>query len=331
MKRITTIFLLFVATSAAAQDEPLVLSFDAFMQQVKQHHPVARQAAISAELGDAYYLKSKGSFDPKLSGSANQKYYNDQQYYSLLNAGLKIPTWYGISFQTGYDLTTGQYLNAERTLPDEGLWYAGVNVSLGRGMIIDQRRAEYKKAKIYRESTLQQKSLILNDLYLQSSIAYWDWFKAYNKMLIYQDAVANAIERFEGVKQSAFLGDKPFMDTLEASIQVQNRLFNYLQAELDYQNASSLLEIYLWESGFIPVELDSTTSPSGRNEVTFGTIDPEIAFMVDSIETFHPTLLNTQYKIEQQEVDLKLSRENLKPILNLKYNALYSKYHANQL
>lgn len=315
-------YILFSLFAIQSFSQEIVLEYADYMQQVKMHHPVARQANISLELGDAYLTKTRGAFDPKIDGNANQKYFKDQQYYSLLNAGLKIPTWYGVSFQTGYELTSGQYLNPERTLPDEGLWYAGVNVSVGRGLIIDQRRAEFKKAKIFQESSLQNKRMILNELYLQSSMAYWDWFKAYNKMLVYQEAVQNALERFEGVKISAIAGDKPFMDTLEASIQLQNRVFNYLNAELEYQNASDLLEIYLWESGYIPVELDSNTIPAAQNQVSINAIDPEIAMMVDSIANFHPELLNAQYKIDQQKIDLKLSRENLKPTLNFKYNAL---------
>ena len=100
---------------------------------------MAKQAQNIAELGEAYLLKARGSFDPKLGGNMNQKYFKDERYYSILNAGLKVPTWYGISFQGGYDLNSGGYLNPERVNPDEGLVYAGVTLNLGKGMFIDSR------------------------------------------------------------------------------------------------------------------------------------------------------------------------------------------------
>ena len=183
MKR-TLLFILlnFVLGIANAQDESIVMEFEQFMAKVKQHHPMARQSQILIESGDANLMMARGSFDPKLQGNVAQKYFKDDQYYSIINGGLKIPTWYGISFQTGVDMNQGSQLNPERYVPDDGLWYAGVTVALGRGMIIDQRRAELKKAKIFVESSVQAQRLMMNDLLLQSSMAYWDWFKAYNKM-----------------------------------------------------------------------------------------------------------------------------------------------------
>ncbi|MEO9531247.1 MAG: TolC family protein [Crocinitomicaceae bacterium] len=318
---ICLLFLLSIQPCFSQSDSiKLKMTYEDYLQIVKEHHPLAKQAKNQIELGEAYLLKSKGGFDPVLMGGINQKYFKGDQYYSLINAGLKVPTWYGVSVQAGYDLNGGSQLNPQRVVPDEGLWYAGINLALGKGLIIDKRRAEYKKAKIYVESSVQEQRVMLNELYLQSSMAYWEWYKAYNKMMVYQEAVENAFVRLEGVKSSANLGDKPFIDTLEASLQFQNRLFNFLDAELDYQNSREYLEIFLWNDGFVPVELDSNTSPP--LEILSKQIEPELVLKIDSIKANHPELLNTLYKIEQSKVDLKLSRENLKPDVNFKYNTL---------
>ncbi|MEZ4923552.1 MAG: TolC family protein [Crocinitomicaceae bacterium] len=313
---------LFGLTGFAQDSLNNVLTYEEYMRIVKTHHPVARQANILVESSGAYLNKAQGAFDPTLSGSANQKYFKDQQYYSMLNGQLKIPTWFGVSFHGGYDLNNGIYLNPERNLPDDGLWYAGINVSLGKGLIIDERRAQYKKAKIYQEASIQEQILLLNDLQLNASIAYWEWFKASTKVVIYEEAVDNAQERFENVKQSAILGDKPFIDTLEAYIQLQNRLIKLLDAELEKMNSQSYMEIFLWQDGFVPVEIESSISCPGLNNISYRTIDPQLALRVDSLKTYHPEILNTQYKIDQKKVDLQLSQNNLLPELNFKYNAL---------
>lgn len=283
---------------------------------------MAIQANLQPELGDAYLMKAKGNFDPKIAANAQQKYFKGDQYYSIMNAGLKVPTWFGVSFEGGYDITNGSQLNAERLLPDDGLWYAGIKVALGRGLIIDQRRAELKKARVYAESSLQQQKIMLNELYVNSANVYWNWFKAYNKMKVYERAVQNAFERLKGIKQSAQLGDKADIDTLEASIQLQNRMFSYLDTELDYANSTAMLEIYLWDNGFVPLEVDSTLSPPLSEFIQTTTVAPEIYLELDSIKQNHPEVLYTQFKIDQRAVDLKLSKENLKPTLNLKYNAI---------
>mgnify|MGYP002620864935 CR=1 FL=1 len=316
------IIMMFLSLSVYGQDDPPVLTFEQYIQMVKEHHPLARQAQISVESGEAYLKKSRGAFDPQFFGNATQKYFSGSQYYSILGGGLKVPTWYGVSFQAGYDQTNGTYLNPERNLPDDGLWYTGINVSLGKGLIIDQRRAEYQKAKIFLESSIQQQFMMLNDLYLQASITYWDWFKSYNKVLVYEEAVENANFRFESVKTSAELGDKPYIDTLEAFIQLQNRWFKLLDAELEFMNNTSLLEIYLWEDGFIPVELDSSIIAPTTKDIFYNDIDPELALQIDTLKMLHPEVLNTQYKIDQKEVDINLARNNLLPQLDLKYNAI---------
>ena len=242
-------------------DSSVVLSYNSFIEIVKENHPIARQGQLQLELGDAYLLKAKGNFDPKIEGGIRQKYYQDDQYYNVINAGLKVPTWYGLSVNTGYDLNSGVQLNPESKVPETGLWYAGLDLALGRGMFIDQRRAELQKAKIYIESSAQYQRKMLNELILESSAAYWDWFEAYHTKKVYEMAIINAQQRFENVKSFALLGDKPSIDTLEAHTQLQTRLLKYLDAQLKFQNATSLLEIYLWKQGFIPLELSETVVP----------------------------------------------------------------------
>jgi outer membrane protein TolC len=325
------LFCLGATLSLAQEDSIHVMTYEEFIARVKEHHPMARQANIQVEKGDAYVTKERGNFDPKLNGDAAQKYYKGDQYYSVLGAGLKIPTWYGISFQGGYDLNGGTQLNPERYVPDDGLWYAGVNVSLGRGLIIDERRAALKKAKIYRDASIQAQRIMMNDLILDASYAYWSWFKSYNKFVVYAQAVENATIRFNSVKESAVLGDKAPMDTLESSLQLQNRLFNYMDAELDFLNATEYLSIFLWESGFIPLEIDSATYPPILEGVKIAEIAPETILQMDSIRANHPEIMKTQYMIDQRKVDLQLSRNNLLPIMNFKYNAIANSDGTNPI
>lgn len=303
-------------------DSTQTLSFDAFIGQVISHHPITVQAENAAKIGEAYVQKARGGFDPKINGGADQKYFKDKNYYSLLHAGLKIPTWYGIAVQGGYDLNSGDYLNPERNTPNNGLFYAGLSVDLGRGMLMNQRKAEYDKAKIYQQSSAQTRRIILNNLYFDAASAYWEWFKAYAKLEIYEQAVINAEERYKSVVQNVILGTDPAIDTIEARTQLQSRYYSYLDTRLDYLNAGALLEIYLWENGQIPLELDSLMTPPSLSDLAPLPVETDIYPRLDSLLNYHPDLLKTQYAYDQQRVELQLSRENIKPIISLKYNAL---------
>ena len=163
----------FVGISFGQIDE--TLTFDAYIDLVKTHHPVASKADIVAEIGKLKVLQSRGGFDPELYASANQKEFEGTDYYQHLDGGIKIPTWFGLSFLGGIEQTDGTFLNPERTLPANGLTYAGVNLSLGQGLLMDKRRADLRKAQAAQKMSEEDRQLILNNLLLNASKTYYYW------------------------------------------------------------------------------------------------------------------------------------------------------------
>ncbi|NQX93150.1 MAG: transporter, partial [Flavobacteriales bacterium] len=116
-----------LSTSGFSQD-PTVLRFEDFINQVKGNHPLAMTANLQPEVGEAEVTKSRGAFDPKIQGDVSQKYFDEKQYYSYNDIGLSIPTWYGIKVEGGYEDHGGIFLNPESTIPSTGLWNAGLSV-----------------------------------------------------------------------------------------------------------------------------------------------------------------------------------------------------------
>lgn len=318
------ILVLFLALSYSfGQNDSLkVFTYDEFIDRVISFHPITFQANFKAQEGDAYVLKSRGGFDPKLQGDIQQKYFESKEYYSHIGAGLKVPTWFGISAQVGFDQGRGEYLSAERLTPSSGLWYGGVEVNLGKGLIIDERRAELRQAQIYAQSAEMERQLILNELIYDASVAYWEWFKSFNYYQVFETAIETSRIRFENIKQLAANGDKPSIDTVEAVIQFQNQRVNYEQALLEWKNKTQKLEIYLWQDGFIPLELEENVSPPNLNTIRPVFIPLSFQNMIDSLVLNHPKLLISQYKIDYLRVESQLNKEALKPTASLKYNAL---------
>jgi outer membrane protein TolC len=304
------------------KDGETVMTFDSFISQIRNYHPIARQATIQAEKGDAYLLKSKGGFDPSISGDINQKYFDGSQYYSTANAALKIPTWFGLTVQGGYETNDGYRLNPQNSTPDNGLWYAGISVPLGKGLFIDQRRADLKQAKIYQQSSLIEQRRMMNELLYEAGKAYYELFKSYNKLLVYREMLETAKIRLDGIKQSVKFGDRAAIDTLEVGIQLQIRQFLLQQAELEYLNDRELVSIYLWADNFVPLELSENATPIPSKEVSPIPFEIKYISQLDSIKSTHPDLLINQFKIDFLKVDYRLNKENLKPRLDVKYNAL---------
>lgn len=323
---ILTTLILLLQVNNFAQDSSMVFSYDAFIKQVMTEHPYAFRANIVATMGETQLKEARGGFDPKLSGDANQKYYKGDQYYSHLNGGLTIPTWFGLSAKTGYKLNDGIYLNPEQQLPDAGLWYAGLQLELGQGLIMNERRAEFEKAKLYEKSSELERTIMLNKLRRDASFAYWQWQQNYEELNVYKQALTNATQRLEGVKNAAKYGDKPYIDTIEASIKAQYWQNALLKSQTYFENAELKLEIYLWDKGFAPLEINGMTPDIKHVTQQY---PPRKQF--DSLITNHPYLKMNELKIEQQKIDLKLKKEYLKPKISLKYNAISESIDGNPL
>ena len=325
MRRAFGIVLLMIfwnSGSGQQLDNQLVLEFDQFQKIVKVHHPLAVVADLQYEGGSANQLKARGAFDPKAYAGFQSKEFRGIDYYDIGSAGLKIPTWYGLEIQAGFDENSGTFLNPERVTPPDGLTSAGLSLTLGQGLFIDKRRAELRKAEIYLRVSDQERRQMINELLFDSGKAYWDWFEAYNDLLVFQEAVEIASIRLEAVRQSASLGDIPSIDTLEAGIQVQNRELLLQDAELQFRNATEYLSIFIWSEGRIPLDLDPDSRP-----LDFGAAMEEVRLRnqwqeLDSVVAIHPKILAFTGIIEQMKVERKLRKEMLKPVVNLKYNAL---------
>lgn len=317
----------FVGISFGQIDE--TLTFDAYIDLVKTHHPVASKADIVAEIGKLKVLQSRGGFDPELYANANQKEFKGTDYYQHLDGGIKIPTWFGLSFLGGIEQTDGTFLNPERTLPANGLTYAGVNLSLGQGLLMDKRRADLRKAQAAQKMSEEDRQLILNDLLLNASKTYYYWQVAQKTVEINEEALRLAEERFTAVEQSAEFGDSPYIDTLEAGIQVQNRKLNLQESRLQLKNQRALVSTYLWMDNVIPVELDDNVAPQSDFPQPMEALRNILLQSNDTTLTDHPSLRKMDFKLDQLDIERRLRAEQLRPKLDLKYNLLNEPFVNN--
>ena len=85
---------LLTAGRISAADDTLRLTLPAVIRYVQENHPMLRQGNIVVNRGDVGLRLARGMFDPKLYLESSNKYYAGKDYYQLLDAGLKVPTWY---------------------------------------------------------------------------------------------------------------------------------------------------------------------------------------------------------------------------------------------
>lgn len=321
-KYLLPILIVIPFVASAQNDSIKVLPFESFMDLVKAHHPITRKADLQLVMGDAAVMNARGAFDPKLYTDIAEKHFNDEEYYRLIDGGLKIPTWFGVELRGGYEQNEGIFLNPEDKTPGGGLMYGGISVPVGQGLFIDERRAALRSAKLFQEITFTEQQLLINELMFEAGKAYWQWFNSFHVLKVYQEALALADQRLSAVKRGAALGDRPSIDTLEAGIQVQNRLLNLQEAQLDYANSTAYLSVFLWQEGFIPLEIANGTVPVSLERVAITSAENKLHLQMDSLILIHPRLQQYNYEIDRLTIERQWKREQLKPTLNLKYNAL---------
>ncbi len=316
--------ILTLSYSAKAQEETLSsLSFDEYLNLVQQNHPLAKQAYLIAQTGEAKLQKARGGFDPKIEVDFDQKVFKDTEYYDLLNATFKIPTWYGIDLKAQFEQNEGYYLNPQNTVPEDGLYTAGISASLGQGLWINERMATLKQARFYREQAKADLQLAVTEVLYEASVAYFNWLQAYQKVLLYERFLENTTERFVGIKTSALAGAIPLIDTTEAKISVQSRALSLQEVGLDYQKAKLELANYLWLGNNIPVELQDGIVPEGElNEIVSKTLQITEFDLEDFQLETHPKMRSLDYKVQALEVDKRLKANKLLPVIDVNYNFL---------
>jgi outer membrane protein TolC len=324
-------FLKNISAQSQQDSSKPILTLTAFLNLVKQNHPIVQQADLLNRTAQAELLAAKGGFDPKLYGDYEQKYFDSKNYFSFGEYGLKIPTWYGIEVKSSYNTATGYFINAENKLPAQGQAVLGVSLPLLQNLKLDERRANLFKARQAQGLYQTERDNITNDLAFEAAQIYWKWAFYHQQMLIFDNALKVANERFKATKMAFELGDRMAMDTLESFTQVQDRRLEYNNVLLEWQEIHWKLANFLWDNDAKPILNPQKWQPESLENTSITILGVDRNALIQNIASNHPTLKGYDFKIKQLEIDRNLKREKLKPKLNLQYNILGNGFNLNSL
>jgi outer membrane protein TolC len=324
MKKHLFLLVIFISHTLFAQgNDTLILSFNEFLGYVKKYHPIARQAELQIGIGQANLMRSRGGFDPKIEVDYDRKQFKGVEYYDRFNATFKIPTWYGIELKGSFEQNEGEFLNQDEILPADGLFSAGVSVSVLQGIWINERMATLKRAKYFREQSLADRDLLVNEVLFKASKAYFDWLQAYKNKAVFDNFVENANSRLDGIKRSAESGDIASIDVVEANIALQDRLLSMEQAKVELRNKTLELSNFLWMENNIPIELQPNVIPNVRINKE---VDITLEILGKPLDSFslenHPKIKSLGFKLAGLEVDKRLKANKILPKIDLEYNFL---------
>ncbi len=331
MKRIFIIVtgILCTVLQCVAQDRPQqIFTLDDFIQQVKQYHPLARQADIQVDKALAELMSARGAFDPAIGVDASRKTFDGKNYYYYANPQLSVPLPIG-NIKTGIENNGGDFITTDITKGRSS--YLGVEMPLAKGLLLDRRRAVLQQAKIFRNQSEQERLMMFNNLLFDSYIAYWQWAAGYQQYIAYSKFAEVAGNRMRLVRIAFVNGDRALADTLEAFTQVQN--FQLLQAEalLKLNNATFELANYLWLENYRPYQLPETYTPESLQFIQSSNFTNVDDLLVQSANQ-NPVLQIYNFKLSSLEVERRLKLQSLLPYFSVKANLLNKDYYAlNQL
>lgn len=305
-----------------AVDTPRVMPVRDFYALILNQHPVARQAALFSQEAKAELRIARGMLDPKLTSTVGEKQLDRSRYYTEWDNTLKVPTWIGVDLKAGFENNTGQFVSSDIRTPSAGLWYAGISVPLGQGLIIDERRNVIRQAQLLPALAEADRVKLVNKLLLQATKDYWDWYFTWQRWQLLEQGYTLADNRFFAVRERALLGDLPVIDTVEALVALQDRDGQRRQARADYLNAMLRVSNYLWRDDNTPLELTELVlpTPDGTNEQPIG-LD-SLSNLVVVARQNHPEVVKLQVKRDQLSFERRYQADKLKPKLNVEYNLL---------
>lgn len=307
------------------------LSYNEFLGFVKKYHPMVKRANLELSKAQAELMTARGGFDPKIEVDFDKKRFKDKEYYSLLNSSFKIPTWYGVELKAGFDNNEGYYLDPQNTTPNSGLTSLGISIPLGQGLLINQRMADLRKAKLQLKLSDAERKLQAIQILYDASVAYFNWKKNFSEVEMYENYSVNAKIRYQGILQLIKEGDKPAIDSVESGITLKSRLLSLEDSKLKLNKSKLELSNYLWLEDNIPLELSDELIPEAQLIANISeTLKTNELQNNEFLINNHPKINALTNKVDMLNVDRRLKANALLPRVNVGYTYLSEPTYFDQ-
>ncbi len=281
-------------------------------------HPLLDAADAKVDGAEGKRMSARGGFDPKLHIKGKWVpvgYYPRQQ----LDVGITAPTpLWGIGTYAGWRIGQGEtpVYKGDILTGTAGELYAGLNVPVYRDGPIDARRAKIKQAELgvdVAEAARDEKRLAVE---LKAAESYWKWVEAGRKLDIEKEMLGIAEVRNAGIQRQVEAGLEAEIKAVDNRRTVLDRQARVIQAEADLQTAAVTLALYYRGRDGQPTIPAPDRLPPG-----FPAAGPPDAMQLEAdIEDAlrrRPDLARLQSEREQLQVDVRLSRNQMVPQIDL--------------
>ncbi|MEL7159143.1 MAG: TolC family protein [Bacteroidota bacterium] len=286
-----------------------VLPLEEVLDWALTNHPVADMARAVEEQGPAALLRAKGAFDPKAFAFYDRKQFKGTEYYNYGDAGLEWQSPFAAKVVAGYNWASGEYVNDELFVPDAGQAYLGVTLPLLQGLLTDAARIDRQRGDLAVERQRAIANVIRNELRYDVTTLYAEWLFTERSLRINRETEVLLETYLRDTRELLRQGDKPAVDTLEASIYLGTQRLATQQAAVDANLARIALAEVFW--------------PMTEGRIPFAISSELLQLPVaNDWAANHPELLDLQLLVSDYQLEQRLKREKLKPKLDASYYLL---------
>ncbi len=307
---------LFAGASEAAR-EPLY--FDEVRASVESHDPRIRQAVQELRQAESRTLASRGAFDPRIEGDAKL---NTGGYYDTRSADVELrqdTSLWGAEIFAGYRVGLGVNERWPTYRPDQTLSQgevrAGIEVPVWRGGLIDEQRAERSKAIQRQEGAEKDVAATRLDLEVLAARAYWGWVSAGQSLDVARELLRLAEQRDSQLRRRFEAGSIPEFDVLDNERILLERQAVFVQAERALERATFELSLFFRDANGAPINVDKYRVPETLESEPLRELGVEQA--VQEVLSCHPELEAARAEVRVSQVDVKLTRNQLAPEIDL--------------
>lgn len=291
------------------------LPFSDVLYWVLKNHPVLKQANNYLPIAKAELLASRGAFDPSVSIYRSEKNEGSNKFYRNQNLDVYIPNYFGggISISNPFNKTQSG---------ESGSLSVGAELPLLKGLITDYRRTALGKAKINVKMSLAERDQWINDVVRDVFTEYAQWLLAHESAEQIEGVLRLATERQRGLRKLYESGAGTSVDTLETFVQWQQYKAKFDLAVWKKEKQRLMLSMYLWDESGTPIEPLSTVYPTSAGLAWIDSMVAEASGFINNpqnTEVLQPALRMSLLKVESQQLEFNLAKNQMLPSLNLQY------------
>lgn len=301
----------FFANSTLTEQDVLELVLNQF--------PTVQMAKNDLEISHAEELRARGAFDLHLQGQFIENTGDYKNRY-LQGKIIKPTSLFGLDLYAGYRKSDGSLAIYDKELEtlDRGEWSLGVKLPLLRDFLIDDRRAQLKKAKLGIAQKEYQLQAVEFEQIRQALHKYWDWVLAGKKLIIQKNLLSIAEQRDIWLSQRMKAGDIPRFERNDNLRTILQRKSSVMQNELLLTQAIAELGYFLSDSSLTqklrtPRDLELNILP----HLEMSLIQSSTEQLSQKALEQRPDLKSLQLSIEQNKIEETLQKNKFLPQINL--------------